>query len=242
MILLKNLISKNKDRIFSLGPFVKINKRLSNFEKFKFTFIPPSAIDVVDNEKITLDLVKNEFNKIIYGEITNSLFNSKNHDLLDLRNVDQEDRPGKIIKILYDNFHNYKFKNFVTCGSLVGDIMETSAFSSTFDMNNSSNIYMFGTLMGKDGYIDPYMRYDDTRICLFDKVELNIKNVELYEIPTDSFNPQVEVEVEVEFSYKINNTKVIYVLKSESDVVYSEYKQKYREEKISKILDESNDE
>lgn len=232
---IKEILKQHKDDLIELKPFVSINKGLSNFEKIR-TFSVPGVTDLVDSEEITLDLIKSEFNQILYTKILNSLFDTKNYDFLDLRNEFNADKGSKIIGILSDNFSNHTFKNIVTNGGVASDIMDTAAFSTTFNTSNVQNsgglVYIFGSLMGRDSYIDPFMRYDDTRICLFNKVELNIKNIQLYNAPRMVFD--------VEFSYKVNDSKVIYIINDENSEAYSKYKQNLREEKINEILYGSN--
>lgn len=240
---IKEIIKKHKDDLIELKSFVSINKGLSNFEKIRFSFAVPSVTDLVDSEKITLDLIRSEFNQMIYKKILNSLFDTDNYYFLDLRNEFNADKGRKVIDILSDNFSNHDFKNIVTNGGVAADIMDTTAFSATFNTANVQNsgglVYIFGSLMGRDSYVDPFMRYDDTRICLFNKVDLNIKNIELYNISHEAtFAPRIVFEVE--FSYKVNESKVVYVINDENSEAYSKYKQNLREEKINEILDGSN--
>lgn len=240
---IKELIEKNKDDLIELKPFVSINKGLFNFEKIKFSFVVPSVTDLVDSEQITFNLIKSEFNQTIYKKILNSLFDTKNSYFLDLRNEFNADKGRKVIGTLSDKFSNHDFKNIVTNGAVASDIMDTSVFSTTFNTANVQNsgglVYMFGSLMGRDSYIDPFMKYDDTRICLFNKVELNIKNIELYNISSvATFAPRMVFEVE--FSYEVNESKVVYIINDENSEAYSKYKQNLREEKINEILDGSD--
>lgn len=236
---IKEIVKQYKDGLIELKPFIDINKGLSNFEKINFSIAYKSSL--VDYEE-TLDLIKLEFNQIIYKKILNSLFEKKNYDFLDLRNEFNADKGRKTIGILSDNFSNHGFKNIITNGSVASDIMDTAAFPATFNTANVQNsgglVYIFGSLMDRDSYIDPFMKYDDTRICLFNKVELNIKNIELYNISEANFTPKMVFEFE--FSYKVNDSKVIYIINDENSEAYSKYKQNLREEKINEILDGSN--
>lgn len=239
---IKELIKKNKDSFIELRPFVNINKSLYNFEKIKFTFSPPSVTSLVDSGEIILNLIRSEFNKMIYKKILNSLFDTKDCYFLDLRNFNG-DKSRIIINTINDNFSNYGFKNIITNGSLVSEIMDSSSFSKSFNtanvINSSGIVYMTGSLMGRDSYVDPFMRYDDTRICLFNNVDLN-NNVELHNISHEANFAPIMV-FEVELSYQVKESKVIYVVESENSEVYNKYRQNLREEKINEILDGSTD-
>lgn len=239
---IKELIEKNKDNFIELRPFVNINKSLYNLEKIKFPFSAP-VTSLVDPGEIILNLIRSEFNQMIYKKILDSLFDTKDSYFLDLRNFNG-DKSRIIINTINDNFSNYGFKNIITNGSLASEIKDSSSFSQSFNtanvINSSGIVYMTGSLMGRDSYVDPFMRYDDTRICLFNNVDLNINNVELYNISHEATFAHKMV-FEVELSYQVKESKVIYVIESENSEVYNKYRQNLREEKINEILDGSTD-
>lgn len=237
-----SVVQKNKENLLNKLPFIRENKNLNNFQKLKFTFSAPSVTDLIDSTELTFGLLKNEINQAIYNKILKSVFSTNNYDYLDLTSEFNATKGGILIDTIRDSLYEYNY--LITNGSLASDIQDTSAFSVTFkkgslDQNMGAIPYHFGSLMGKECFTDPFMRYDDTRICLFNKIDLNINNVYLSNIRNDDTFAPVMI-FEIEFDYVLNDSKVIYVINSKDSEAYRIYNQHLRDEKINKILDGSN--
>ena len=85
-------------------------------------------------------------------------------------------------------------------------------------------------------YNDPYMRYDDGRICLFNEVEFNIGEMKAYETTQiGSLAPKIIIEYNVD--YNVGDSKLIFVIENENSEAFKQYKSLQRDIKIDNILD-----
>lgn len=123
--------------------------------------------------------------------------------------------------------------NNVTANSL-GDSSRFNFKSSSGYIELNGIPYKFGSLLDFEVYIDPYMKYDDNRICLFNNCEINIENLN-QSVNTDALSTNIIISYDL--SYKVSDSKVIFILDGdETSTSYKKYKQLQRDIKINSLL------
>lgn len=130
-------------------------------------------------------------------------------------------------------------KNVIVSASLGSEISCINDFnySTSSRMNKSVvNIYKIGTLYELDIYVDPYLKYDDNQIFLWDDVDCYLSfNSIIEKISPASFTTTTDII----FSYGlvIKNPNIIYYLRDENSPGYNLYISEMRDKKIDQILD-----
>lgn len=136
------------------------------------------SIPGVNTEEIMIKQVKSEINRSIYNKIVRDLFETDLYSVIDFRNSDFERRFLDEIRNTLGELSGYK--NIICSGYIAGLLTELNIFESKINnsFNNSSHIYKIGKLFGiLDIWVDPYMKYNDTRIVGFNDVYINFDNV-----------------------------------------------------------------
>ena len=234
-----------KNDIFIPQPYISINNNLKNFTNHQISIsVPLNGADLGFDVNLGLvKLIKNEINQSIYKTILKDLFSTSKFDYVDIsKSVNIHTSFNEIIDFLFGvREYKYLITNTATANSL-GDSSRfhfNSVGSSVIEFNGIP--YKFGCLSGYDVYLDPYMRYDDDRICLFNNCEVNIENLnQTIVVGTATFTPKMIISYDL--SYRVGDSKVIFVLNGdESTSSYKQYKQLQRDIKIDSLLDGSTD-
>ena len=221
------------------------NKNLNNFETRKLSV--PVITSELRNEYLNINIeahlvnaIKSEISNDIIRKLTKDLFSTHKFDYLDLR-PDGSLMNGrvyleKLVNIILSN----NFENLITTGLISSELQDSSAFSpyiTTDNLKISGVPLCYGKLGGKvDIYNDPYMKYDDGRICLFDKVQFNIGEMKAYEtVQISSISPKIMIEYDI--AYSVGDSKLIFVIENENSEAYKQHKSLQRDIKIDNILD-----
>jgi hypothetical protein len=196
------------------------------------------SIPGVNTEEIMIKQVKSEINRSIYNKIVRDLFETDLYSVIDFRNSDFERRFLDEIRNTLGELSGYK--NIILSsylGSLIGELNSYSS-TPTYSVNNSSHIYKIGKLFGIfDIWVDPYMKYNDTRIVGFNDVYIDFDNVRHKE-DTNNYTFSSRLLTSFEWTYNKGASKVLYLLTDGSDpIVFSEYKKLERDLKLKKILE-----
>jgi hypothetical protein len=106
----------------------------------------------------------------------------------------------------------------------------------THDFRPSTLPYCCGKLDNRvEIYNDPYMKFNDGRICLFNQVEFNIGEMKAYDSTPGSLAPKIIIEYNID--YNVVDSKLIFVIEDETSEAYFQYKSLQRDIKIDNILD-----
>lgn len=120
--------------------------------------------------------------------------------------------------------------------SLISDAPGFHFSSLQNKSTNGSFVYLTGKLADKDIYVDPYMRYNDYKIYLFDDVSLNIEKFTAAIVSEATFTPRLVVKFDYDFL--VSPSKTINVIDLENQEALLELKAEHREQQIDKILNE----
>jgi predicted amino acid-binding ACT domain protein len=234
-----------KNDIFTIQPYLSINKSLKNFTTTKFSIsIPLNGQDIsLDVDTQIISLLRNEINQNIYKSILKELFSTSKFDYVDIiKTVNTHQSINDIIYFLHNENIDNKYDYLMSNTNLANSLADSSLFNFKSVKGGSSVVefrgipYLFGSLVGYDVYLDPFMRFDDSRICLFDSCEINIENITQTVVASNTFNPRMIISYDL--AYNIGDSKVIFVLDGdESTTSHKQYKQLQRDIKINSVLD-----
>lgn len=230
-----------KDDIFIPQDYISINNKLKNFTNYKMSIsVPLNGKDL--GFDVTSELIKslrNEMNQHISKIILGELFSTSKFDYVDISDcVNTHTSVNRMIDFVISD---YDHKLIITNTQLSNSLCDSAQFHfkkivSGDGLVNSGIPHCIGSISRYDIYCDPFMRFDDNRICLFDKCEINIENLNHSLIATNTFAPRMVISYDLD--YKVGDSKVIFVLDGdESSTSYKQYKQLQRDIKIDSLLD-----
>ena len=232
--------SNTRDFITSQRWMVE-NKNLTNFETKKFS--TPVTTSEMKNEYLNIDMgaqliniIKNEISNNIIRTFTKRLFTTHKFDYLDLRPDGSLMNGRKHLEQLVSLLTGDNYKNLITTVLIASELQDSSSFSP-YDLKNGNEPQCYGKLGGSvEVYSDPYMKYNDGRICLFNAVEFNVGEMKAYEAPyPGSLAPRIVIEYDID--YNVNDSKLIFVIEEETSEAFKQYKSLQRDIKIDNILD-----
>lgn len=230
------------DRVVTRQPFMVINKRLKNFNRRRLS-IPFMSEDMrligVNIEQKIISIAKNQINSDIHKTITKSLFDTTKFDYLDLR-PDGSIQNGRVfLEKLFDLILINDYKNLITTGSICSKLCNSQffrAYANTDEAKIPNGLDRVGNLSGKvDIYIDPYMKFNDGRICLFNEVEVNIEGMMSQQV-VNPVTLQTNTLIKYDLSHHVWDSKLIFVIEDENSESFSQYKSLQRDIKIDKVL------
>lgn len=237
-----DLFNNNTKDFITIQDWMVENKNLTNFSTRKFLI--PVLTSEMKNEYLNIDIeaqlviaIKNEIRQDLCKLFTKKLFCSEKFDYLDLRKLGSLMMNMSIEKLV-SMILNDDYKNLITTGYISSELQDSSCFSSNRDLNLNIGgvIYMSGILNNRvKAYVDPYMRFNDGRICLFNQVEFNIGKMKAYEAPNiGSLAPKIVIEYDID--YNVNDSKLIFVIENENSESFRQYTSLQRDVKIDNIL------
>jgi hypothetical protein len=238
-----DLFNNNSKEFINTQRWMVENKNLTNFETRKFSF--PVLTSEMKSEYLNIgmeshliNVIKNEINQDINKLFTKRLFTTNKFDYLDLR--PDGSLSGRIhLEDLVILILSNDYKNLITSGFIASELQDSSSFSpymTTHDLKTNGLPECIGKLGSIDVYNDPYMKFNDGRICLFNQVEFNIGEMKAYETTQiGSLAPKIVIEYNVD--YNVGDSKLIFVIENENSESYKQYKSLQRDIKIDNILD-----
>ena len=236
--------SNTRDFITSQRWMVE-NKNLTNFETKKFSI--PVTTSEMKNDYLNIDMgaqliniIKNEISNNIIRTLTKRLFTTQKFDYLDLRPDGSLMNGSKHLEQLVSLLTGDNYNNLITTGLIASELQDSSSFSpyvTTHDLKNGNEPQCYGKLGGSvEVYSDPYMKFNDGRICLFNTVEFNVGEMKAYETPyPGSLAPRIVIEYDID--YNVNDSKLIFVIEDETSEAFKQYTSLQRDIKIDNILD-----
>ena len=233
----------NRKDIIKLYDFMTINKSLNNFESYQVSMNNNSSIGTafnIDVDQIIISTLISELNQNFIKRILKKTFDTSKFDYLDLR-PDGSLMTGRAnLEKLVNMIISSGYKNVVTTGLIASELQDSQFFSPNgfqhASMSATSTFYNLGKLSDMNIWVDPYMKFNDGRLCLFNTVDVNIDSVELREvIPSASLTPRFIIEYKSDFM--ISDSKLIFVIENENSEAYNQYKSLQRDIKIDNILD-----
>jgi hypothetical protein len=238
-----DLFNNNSREFINTQRWMIENKNLNNFETRKFS-VPVLTSEMKNEFNIDMgphlvNAIKDEIGRDLNRLFTKKLFTTNKFDYLDLR--PDGSLSGRIhLEDLVILILSNDYKNLITSGHIASELQDSSFFSpymTTHDLKISNGLpECFGKLGSIDVYNDPYMKFNDDIICLFNEVEFNIGEMKAYETTyPGSFAPRIVIEYDID--YNVNDSKLIFVIEDETSEAFKQYKSLQRDIKIDNILD-----
>jgi hypothetical protein len=161
-----------KDDMFSIQPYLSINKNLKNFTTNTFSLSIPMELDGfgIDGDAEMISLIRAEMNQSIYKTILKELFNTSKFDYIDIsKTVNTHQSVNEIIDFLGVDYINNKYKYLVTNTSMANSIGDSSLFNfkpSASVVESQGLPYLFGSLIKYDVYIsyDVAFKIGDSKV------------------------------------------------------------------------------
>lgn len=222
--------------------FMTFNERLVNFQTFKFNMALGMTgrlfgDDLTDK---VINHVKSEVDINIKKEILKSLFNTSKFDYMKV-DADISFVNYSTILQVYNFIMKNKgdYKNIITTVSIASVLQDLPNFiikPVNFVNQSLSGVYTTGMLDDIEIWVDPYLKFNDGRIILFNKVEYNIEDIRTSIQAQATFSPSLYV------SHKLAidpiDSKILFVVHDENSEGFMRYKSLQRDIKIDDILNE----
>jgi hypothetical protein len=223
------------NRIFT-DSYIKKDISLNNFKRFEVSVSNQFNIPGIDMDSMINKLLYSEVESSIYKEIFNRITNTDNFDYVDYigKNIDDGQLYKQIVDIILSSNCSLIMTN-THIGSIIqdsADFHHQKQFSNTA-LNTSSSPYIIGSVGYIKIFVNPYMKFTDNRLIMFNGSWLNLRNL-IKTDNSDSFNNQIKFNFEVDI--KTSASKVVFIIDSEKSEGYLQYKSLLREDKINKIL------
>ncbi len=211
----------NKTFIDECG-FTTLNSNLNCFRTMVVRSNAPPEVFNLTTEAYLENVLINELYQSFVKEILRELYKTQNCDYIDLIGVTEFTAAQKITEVI--NNHNYK--NCITNANIASCFDSVSLFSaSKLDMLN--HVYFkCGSLGNSLIWVDPFAKWIDTKICLFDDVDMNIIN----------FKKNTDNSLEVDYAFDIKDSKMIYIFFDKNSDSYNKFAAHRRDKQISDIL------
>lgn len=185
----------------------------------------------INNEYVEefVNQVRHEVFRILYKHIFKEIkFNNKFIDLRNLKFTEKLNRTSLFLS-------QFKYKNLVSNSRISTELQDSLSFHfSKMKPNTSGDIYEIGKYLDFESYVDPYIRYSDEEIYLFDDIRFNVNNFQ-YEVRCEAtFQPKLVISYD--FYFEIGDNEIIYFIDDEFQKSLPILLSQMRDEKIDKLL------
>ena len=214
--------------LIKLREFCKIDNNLTNFKEYSLSLVEP--INLYDHwEDLIISSIKSEIENSIYNSIYKN-FKSYNLKFLDVRNLTQ----GSFVCKIEHYLSNQHYKNVIVNPKIGTHISDSRFFKISHITNNNSTLYKIGKFQETDIWINPYIKYDDTKIIFFDDVGCNIQFHKTEIINDGTIAPKILIR----YKFDCNTTTdcTVFLIEDDKSDKYLEYLSDVRDKKISEII------
>lgn len=192
---------------------------------------------------ISVQLTSNDYIEQFVSQVRHEVFRTlykyifkeikSNNKFLDLRNIKFPESVTNTSLFL----SQFKYKNLLTNGRISAELQDSPSFHfSKMKANPSSDIYEIGNYLNFEAYCDPYLRYNEEEIYLFDDIRFNINNFQYEVVNEATFTPKLKVRYD--FYFEISDNEIIYVVDDEFQKSLPILISQMRDEKIDQLLGE----
>ena len=223
-----------------LNDYHRINKSLTNFTINKFSVSMSNLGEPfgVDMDKYYISLVCSEIEQSIERSLVKELEKISVCDYIDIIGIKEYDAS----KILGDVIKDSGYSNCITnskTGALLQDnfVFVTDSLISKV-INNRGGIYKIGKILDVNIYVDPFMKWNDDVIILFDNFETNSELVSTNIVSDCTISPRLVVDYN--YTFNILDSKLYYIIDNTNSKHYGFIKTRNRDIKIDQVLDDKD--
>jgi hypothetical protein len=232
-----DLINSGMVEMFDYSGFFKRSKHLRCFETKSISsnfpiYLPSSDIDIWAE---WMSRMKEDFRRSIHYMSMKKIFSSDTFSTLDYRGITDRDYSIELVHEIAKS----QYKNVLVSPKIGALIQDTAFFmpDASKDRGSLSSCYRIGSIFShKDIYVDPFLKWDDMRVSLFDDIFVNIEDVHADVRNESSFRPKILLEFK--FDFNCGPSEVFYLQDDECPNLDSNIVTLLREKKIKGILDE----
>lgn len=227
--------------------FIKQTKVSGDYQTLRASMVLTSyQVDNGPDEKI-LSMIKDELLQSLFRKLFRDVLDNSKIELLDLRTNSLTPSVSTsyttqlhITNNIVYNLSRLQGKTMVTNGRICSDLQDNSSFSIYPQKNKFIGAfpYLVGSLVSKSLWVDPFLRYTDNSILVFDSIDIEFGDIKENIINDATFAPKIEVELNYKSS--ISNSDILYIFTDEYQDNLSVLKSREREEKINYILGENS--
>lgn len=233
----------NKEEIISNIPsFLNLNEELKTSDKIGFE-IAKKIGESINDDLIKHLLISESMQQIMKKLREHIESNSElDHIILDtdmsiMKQLDIEkliDRCESILSLS-------NFDNIISSSSIASNLSDSLRFEFEIQtgsmLNNMGSTYKSGVLnllgVKIPNWVDPYLRWNDTRMFFLECCEFNIDNIKIEEKDDHKLAPKVILSADFGLSVKKSKTLKVIVKDSEE---HQEFIRECREKKIDDII------
>lgn len=229
------LLNSGEVELFEYNDYFKEDKFLINFDLYKISIPSPISypdIDQIDTLNHYISQIRSDIRNHIDKKIIKEFEKSYEYDVVDLR------KSGfRVGSYLNDYIIHNKYQNLMSNVRICANIQEGAQFTALPFKNSSFGAsYIVGSVSDKNIYVNPYFKYTETKLYLFNDIKINIGEIKFNIVSDATFNPRIVVEIPIAF--RVSESKIIYVRDDEQPDVPLEVVSRIRDKKIDDILDE----
>lgn len=175
-----------------------------------------------------VDMIKAEFNNQ-FGNVIRDRFKTIKPIFIDKRLSKMTTYETNRL-LLNELVYNLSEKSkILTSSKVLLEVIESTSNFEFYKNPNMTSLRLMGNLYGREVFVDSYMRYDENYVMNFTSINYN------YQISSVvDFNGVLNIEIE--FSYQINDPKMIYLFSDELNKNYDVMMRELRNQKIRDIL------
>jgi len=235
-------ISKDIEESFKNIKLKDYNIFNSNLRDLELNRISFSITDMGYIDQIKSSMI-NEIMQSISKKTSKVLFDKSRIEFLDLSNYYKNDfeltRDASLEVINYICNSDYKY--CIMNSKIASSIQDNPQFHFT-SINNSNilssgDTYFIGILGDVNLYVDPYMIYNDDRILLFNKFDMNLQflNTSIDDMVL-SFTPTLKISYNLGFN--VDDSLSCYIIDRKFSNSYNKYMSVLRDTKIELLLND----
>lgn len=232
-----DLINSGMVEMFDYSGFFKRSKHLRCFETKSISsnfpvYLPSSDIDVWAE---WISRMKEDFRQYIHSMSMKKILVSDTFSALDYRGISDRDYSIDLVHEIAKR----QYKNVLVSPKIGALIQDTAFFmpDANKDRGSLSSCYRIGSIFShNDIYVDPFLKWNDMRVSLFDDIFLNIEDVRADVRNEATFRPSILLEFK--FDFNCGPSEVLYLQDDESPNLDPTIVTLLRERKIKGILDE----
>jgi hypothetical protein len=232
-----DLINTGKVEMFDYSGFFKRGKHLRCFETKSISsnfpiYLPSCDVDIWTE---WMGRIKDDFRVSVHSMSMKKIFGSDMFSSIDYRGISDRDYSIDLVHEITKR----QYKNVLVSPKIAALIQDTAFFipDANIGRGSLSSCYRIGSIFSnKDIYVNPYLKWDDMRVCLFNDVFANIEEVRADVQNEATFRPRIMIEFE--FDFNCGPSEVLYLRDDEYPNIDPFIVPLLRDIKINEILDE----
>jgi hypothetical protein len=193
----------------------------------------------IESQQRLVKVVTRNFNEQISKIIFDHIIDIGHKTYIDFRNSPVAQSPYTIAQSIIRELEIKPQKNILSNNRIASELDLNYGFTKNLILNTIP--YKVGGFIGKDFWIDPFLKWDSNFIILFDEIRVDICNQKCY-LNNNSPNFGSGIDFCVDFKFEVLNPEIFYIFDNTHDVNWKElqpiFLQNSREAKLNQILDE----